>query len=61
MIGFMAILPLHALRAALAATQRLIGIDPGSRTIGLALSDALSNLLQEDIDLALRFGVPADS
>src|SRR3954452_1114257 len=39
MIGFMAILPLHALRAALAATQRLIGIDPGSRTIGLALSD----------------------
>ncbi len=32
-------MPLPALRAALAANQRLIGIDPGSRTIGLALSD----------------------
>ncbi|HEY3048325.1 MAG TPA: LysR family transcriptional regulator [Polaromonas sp.] len=27
----------------------------------LVLSDSLSNLLQDDIDLAIRFGVPADS
>jgi putative Holliday junction resolvase len=34
-----ALLSLAELRAALARDQRLIGIDPGSRTIGLALSD----------------------
>ena len=33
------LLDLPALRAALARDQRLIGIDPGSKTIGLALSD----------------------
>jgi DNA-binding transcriptional LysR family regulator len=30
-------------------------------TFGLSLSDSLSNLVQEDIDLAIRFGVPPDS
>jgi putative Holliday junction resolvase len=35
----MPILPLPALRAALAPGQRLIGLDPGSRQIGVALSD----------------------
>ena len=35
----MAIIALPALRAALARDQRLIGVDPGSKTIGLALSD----------------------
>ncbi len=30
---------MSALRAALAPGQRLIGLDPGSRTIGIALSD----------------------
>jgi len=33
------LLTLPALRAALARDQRLIGIDPGSKTIGIALSD----------------------
>lgn len=36
----MPILSIHELRAGLGRDQRLIGIDPGSRTIGLALSDA---------------------
>jgi putative Holliday junction resolvase len=36
---FVTLLSLPALRAALARDQRLIGIDPGSKTIGLALSD----------------------
>ena len=35
----MPLLTLTALRALLAKDQRLIGIDPGSKTIGLALSD----------------------
>jgi putative Holliday junction resolvase len=35
----MALLALRALRALLAENQRLIGIDPGSKTIGVALSD----------------------
>jgi putative holliday junction resolvase len=35
----MPLLPLPALRALLIKDQRLIGIDPGSKTIGLALSD----------------------
>ena len=35
----MPLLSLPALRAALAHGQRLIGIDPGSKTIGLSLSD----------------------
>jgi putative Holliday junction resolvase len=35
----MSLLPLPALRALLTKDQRLIGIDPGSKTIGLALSD----------------------
>lgn len=30
-------------------------------TFALVLSDSLSHLLQDDIDLAIRFGVPADS
>jgi DNA-binding transcriptional LysR family regulator len=30
-------------------------------TFALTLSDALANLVQEDIDLAIRFGVPQDS
>jgi putative Holliday junction resolvase len=37
--GLMALLELQTLRAALGRDQRLIGIDPGSKTIGLALSD----------------------
>jgi putative Holliday junction resolvase len=35
----MLLLPLSALRALLTKDQRLIGIDPGSKTIGIALSD----------------------
>ena len=35
----MPILPLPDLRATLTKDQRLIGIDPGSKTIGIALSD----------------------
>jgi len=35
----MALFNLRDLRAALARNQRLIGLDPGSRTIGVALSD----------------------
>ena len=35
----MALLSLRDLRATLARGQRLIGLDPGSRTIGVALSD----------------------
>jgi putative holliday junction resolvase len=35
----MPLLALPALRALLTKNQRLIGIDPGSKTIGLALSD----------------------
>ncbi len=35
---------LRALRAGLAPGARLLGIDPGSKTIGLALSDATSLL-----------------
>lgn len=30
-------------------------------TLTLVLSDSLSHLLQDDIDMAIRFGVPADS
>jgi putative Holliday junction resolvase len=33
------ILPMAELRAALAPGQRLLGLDPGARTIGIALSD----------------------
>jgi len=35
----MALLNLRDLRAGLARNQRLIGLDPGARTIGVALSD----------------------
>jgi putative holliday junction resolvase len=35
----MPVFNLHDLRAALARNRRLIGLDPGSRTIGVALSD----------------------
>jgi putative Holliday junction resolvase len=35
----MALFNLRDLRAALARNQRLIGLDPGARTIGVALSD----------------------
>jgi putative holliday junction resolvase len=35
----MPLLTMQALRAALGRNQRLIGLDPGSRTIGVALSD----------------------
>lgn len=37
----MPITPIAALRAALRPGQRLIGLDPGSRVIGVALSDPL--------------------
>jgi putative pre-16S rRNA nuclease len=40
----MALLELRDLRAALARNQRLIGLDPGSRTIGVALSDVSLSL-----------------
>lgn len=40
----MPLLPLPDLRARLGRHQRLIGIDPGRRTIGLALSDVLLTL-----------------
>jgi putative Holliday junction resolvase len=35
----MAVINIGQLRAGLARGQRLIGLDPGSRTIGVALSD----------------------
>lgn len=35
----MPLITLHGLRAAIGRDQRLIGLDPGSRTIGVALSD----------------------
>jgi putative Holliday junction resolvase len=35
----MALLSMRELRAALGRDQRLIGLDPGSKTIGIALSD----------------------
>ena len=35
----MPLVPLPALRALLTKDQRLIGIDPGSKTVGVALSD----------------------
>lgn len=35
----MTLLSVRGVRAALARNQRLLGLDPGSRTIGLALSD----------------------
>src|SRR5580658_5974179 len=35
----MPLVPLSALRALLTKDQRLIGIDPGSKTVGIALSD----------------------
>jgi putative Holliday junction resolvase len=35
----MPLVPLSALRALLTKDQRLIGIDPGSKTVGVALSD----------------------
>jgi putative Holliday junction resolvase len=37
----MPVTPLPALRAALPRHARLIGLDPGSKTIGIALSDVL--------------------
>lgn len=40
----MALFNLTELRGLLAKDQRLIGIDPGARTIGLALSDVLLTL-----------------
>jgi putative Holliday junction resolvase len=39
MIDDMPVVSLSALRALLTKDQRLIGIDPGSKTIGVALSD----------------------
>jgi putative holliday junction resolvase len=45
----MPVLPLQALRAGLTRHQRLIGIDPGAKTIGLALSDV-------ELTLASAFG-----
>jgi putative holliday junction resolvase len=35
----MPLVPLSALRALLTKDQRLIGVDPGSKTVGVALSD----------------------
>ena len=46
----MALFNLRDLRAALARNQRLIGLDPGSRTIGVALSDV-------GLSLASPYGV----
>lgn len=40
----MALTGMHELRALLARNQRLIGLDPGSRTIGVALSDVSLSL-----------------
>ena len=40
----MPLLTLAELRAALTKDQRLIGIDPGSKTVGLALTDVLLTL-----------------
>ncbi len=40
----MPLLSMQALRAGLQRNQRLIGLDPGSKTIGLALSDVLLSL-----------------
>jgi putative holliday junction resolvase len=40
----MALFNLRDLRAALARNQRLIGLDPGARTIGVALSDVAVSL-----------------
>lgn len=40
----MPLLSMHALRAALGRDQRLIGLDPGSKTIGVALSDVRVSL-----------------
>jgi len=46
----MALFNLRDLRATLARNQRLIGLDPGSRTIGVALSDV-------GLSLASPYGV----
>jgi putative Holliday junction resolvase len=40
----MALFNLRDLRSRLAASERLIGLDPGSRTIGVALSDVCLSL-----------------
>ncbi len=40
----MSLLELHALRQSLQRNQRLIGLDPGARIIGVALSDVLLSL-----------------
>ena len=40
----MALLDIHQLRARLTGDQRLIGLDPGSKTIGVALSDVRRTL-----------------
>lgn len=40
----MPLLSMQALRAGLQRNQRLIGLDPGSKTIGVALSDVLLSL-----------------
>ena len=40
----MPLVSMQALRAALGRDQRLIGLDPGSRTIGVALSDVRLSL-----------------
>lgn len=50
----MALINLRDLRTALRANQRLIGLDPGSKTIGVALSDA--NLLLASPYASLRRG-----
>ncbi|MDF3836238.1 LysR family transcriptional regulator [Cupriavidus basilensis] len=39
--------------------DEFLGLYPDLK-IALSLSDSLSNLLQDDIDLAIRFGVPSD-
>lgn len=45
----MALFSMRDLRASLARNQRLIGLDPGSRTIGVALTDV-------DVSLASPYG-----
>jgi putative Holliday junction resolvase len=48
------LLTMPALRAALAPGQRLLGLDPGARTIGIALSDV--SLMLASPHAALRRG-----
>src|SRR5262245_38518257 len=65
------ILPLNDFAASLARSARVIGIDVGSKTLGLALSDTTRNIasalvtlrrsrLAEDLDSLLRLAAKHD-